>query len=639
MANRFLKIAAIIMIVAGVVTSLYLNSYRLQYENNNKSAEVLLDFDELTALSRANQLPLKEISARFKEAGATGVLIRERTLDDLQNSGDLIMLSGGQIALQQQNSREAFPGIQPVKDNYYLFFQDKSTYETVKSQLLAKKNGITGTANDQAYYISVPLSRKEITGLGVGFVPKDLLEISKGGLQIVPRLRTWPKGEEKTISQIVESLKSIPALSMVTFNDATIPGQDNLAYFADRLRELKVPVGMFEFFDQKGLGSLALLMDKNVVRVHTISESDMGKYTESLALDRYSLAVSERNIRALYIRLFGMEQPGTALPGALNYIQDIKTTLEKETYTVGPATVPSSIPSSRAFIFVVGLGIAGAGIFVLRFFFSDKWTIVLAVLGLLGWAGLLVISPFWARKAGALLAVMVFPVMGMFTLIPEDTEAEKRSLKKAVLILLKMSGFSILGACIMTGLLADNVFMLKLDGFSGVKAAHIIPLLIVPAYFVFRGTNIVQRMQSILNDKVQVKHLLFGAVAVVALAIYIIRTGNDAPTLVSPLETQARSILDAILGVRPRTKEFLLGHPAMLALLYYGFRYDYIRIGLLGLGIIGQVSLVNTYAHIHTPLVISMIRSFHGLWLGILIGIILILAANYCLGWMKRRLS
>ena len=52
--------------------------------------------------------------------------------------------------------------------------------------------------------------------------------------------------------------------------------------------------------------------------------------------------------------------------------------------------------------------------------------------------------------------------------------------------------------------------------------------------------------------------------------------------------------------------------------------------------VIGQVSLVNTYAHIHTPLLISLHRSFNGLALGLLIGIIAI-AGVKCVDYCRRR--
>jgi hypothetical protein len=40
---------------------------------------------------------------------------------------------------------------------------------------------------------------------------------------------------------------------------------------------------------------------------------------------------------------------------------------------------------------------------------------------------------------------------------------------------------------------------------------------------------------------------------------------------------------------------------------------------------VGQVSLVNTFCHFHTPLVVSLLRTGHGLWIGALIGVAVIL--------------
>ena len=60
----------------------------------------------------------------------------------------------------------------------------------------------------------------------------------------------------------------------------------------------------------------------------------------------------------------------------------------------------------------------------------------------------------------------------------------------------------------------------------------------------------------------------------------------------------------------------------MIIMLYYGYKEKYIP--LLVLGIIGQISLVNTYAHIHTPVMISLIRSAYGIVFGLIIGMIAI---------------
>jgi hypothetical protein len=42
------------------------------------------------------------------------------------------------------------------------------------------------------------------------------------------------------------------------------------------------------------------------------------------------------------------------------------------------------------------------------------------------------------------------------------------------------------------------------------------------------------------------------------------------------------------------------------------------------LAAMGQISLVNTFCHLHTPLSVSFLRLFHGLWIGALVGIAVI---------------
>lgn len=624
---------AVLLIGVGLLTACYLDVQRIAAEKDNKSVEVLLDYDELLALSKANQLPLNVLSAKFKAAGATGVLMRERTLEDFENCGDILLMTGNELGLLKEMAPDIYPEVNPVKNNRYILVKDKNTFESIYQQLSAKKNGVTRMAGGSNGVISLSLAKTEVEKLGVGFSAQDMELIHQGGLDLVPRIRTWPKAEENSLDNLVKTLQKIPGLSLITFNDAAIFGTNNIPYLAAKLKELDKPVGIFEIYSQQGLNSLALLMDKNVVRIHSISENDMPKHTEAKAVDRFSLAVSERNIRAVSVRFFGMEQPGSALEGAVQYIQRIKAALQKEGFSAGQASVPAGLPYSRILVFLVGLGVLGGGLLILSRLFRESRAGLLGLLGLLGWAALLYLSPLLARKSFALLSVIIFPVIGIIALLNE----EKRTMKKAVLALLKMSLLSFTGAIIMTGLLADKSFMLKLDGFSGVKIAHIIPLLVIPAYVIFRGAHLPKKLEKLLQNPVLVKHILLGGIVAIALAVYIMRTGNNAPVLVSNWELQLRSLLDQVLGVRPRTKEFLIGYPAMLALLYYG--YDFRKVVLLIFGIIGQISLVNTYAHIHTPLLISLTRSFHGLWMGVLAGLALIILTDFLTGWLSRRMS
>lgn len=90
-----------------------------------------------------------------------------------------------------------------------------------------------------------------------------------------------------------------------------------------------------------------------------------------------------------------------------------------------------------------------------------------------------------------------------------------------------------------------------------------------------------------------------------------------------------RNFLNDVMGVRPRSKEFLIGYPFTLLLFWLGAsRRNWI---LTIPAIIGQVSLVNTYAHIHTALLISLHRSLNGLVLGLAMGLLLLIGVQVLL--------
>ena len=87
-----------------------------------------------------------------------------------------------------------------------------------------------------------------------------------------------------------------------------------------------------------------------------------------------------------------------------------------------------------------------------------------------------------------------------------------------------------------------------------------------------------------------------------------------------------RSLLETILIARPRTKEFLIGHPALMLAVVLALRDRRTWLPLAALiGAIGQISLLNTFCHFHIPLYLSLLRSVHGVWIGAIIGVLVIL--------------
>ena len=198
-----------------------------------------------------------------------------------------------------------------------------------------------------------------------------------------------------------------------------------------------------------------------------------------------------------------------------------------------------------------------------------------------------------------------------------------------------LSAVSLMGALTVVGLLSEREFMVKVAAFMGIKAAHSLPLLAIALLYAAGAFNgpwpwpelrrrAHANLRRVLGLRLELWHLAVGLLAVIMIGLLLARTGNDPGVGVSGTELTLRNLLDRFL-VRPRTKEFLIGHPALLATLLLSTcsarRAVFVPFALVG--IIGQVSMVNSFCHLHTPLLMTVARTFNGLWVGVLIGFLL----------------
>ncbi|MGI6307699.1 MAG: DUF5693 family protein [Dethiobacteria bacterium] len=144
-----------------------------------------------------------------------------------------------------------------------------------------------------------------------------------------------------------------------------------------------------------------------------------------------------------------------------------------------------------------------------------------------------------------------------------------------------------------------------------------------------------------LGDLLLLGLLLFGAY------IYLTRTGHVRTII--PLESTLRNTLEQVFGARPRFKEFALGYPLALVGLYLsagfsgGVKGDRgkarrcLAFGALFGGVLVPISVVNTFAHTLAPLSLSLLRSCHGFWLGIIAGLLLLYLGKKIVCFFSRR--
>lgn len=640
-----IKIFAWTVVVLSVICSFTLWGQRFTSEEDYKHVQVLVNYNDILALSNANDLSHEALASALQQRGVTAVLFKELSLGDLDNSGRVSLELGYNIKNASFYS-EISKDLVINEANMYVAILDKALEEQVKKHILLKAPGAQyyeGETGVIAIPVMVPTGDKEVADirswvkeLGVGFQQEGIMEMADFGFQIVPQLRTWENASAKAMRAAAEEIKQMPNLSHLLFNDKEIPGYpDDIRVLADLLKDPTgktiVPVGTIEFSEQKGLNQLGVLLNKDVVRLHTIANNEMTTYTQESAMDRWLLAVNERNMRCLLVRFFDIETPNLALTANLDYLEELQHQLLDAGFVLnGDITKPVSIQVNNNILYLIGIGVAAGLMLILLEMRLPKLSIFAFVGTSVMWIGLFLLSPVLAKKLMALASVMVFPTLSCLLIM----KPQARSLGQTILALLKMCAISFIGAILMVGLLADVLFMLKLDQFVGVKFAHVVPIMVVPlVLYIWNTDNPLRTIKGIFDKAVEYKWAILGCAVAAAGYIYISRTGNTTTEL-SAGEELMRTYLNDILGVRPRTKEFLLGYPFTILLLYYGASKGKWVFTLPA--IIGQVSLVNTYAHIHTSLLISLHRSLNGLLLGILIGLLLLAAVKFILKWYHK---
>ncbi len=649
---QIMKRCAAVLVLIAIACSIYVGAVRIQVEQDYKTVNLSVNESDIRSLANANGKTTEEMLDILKDKGVSQVLFKESTIASLENAGDLMIAQGADV--QNLSVSSSLPANLPISEtNYYLVVTDDAWREQVLREVPAKISGAVAYDDGELGVVTVPTSieatqsnqskaQLAFSGIGVGFDQEWLNTVANAGFDIIAQVSSWESPTDESLEMLADDIKAVPNLCMLMFNDKYIPGYpdpDKIEVFyqllLDENGDIVAPLGQIEFSPQEGFNTLANLADKDVVRLHTISNDEMSKFEgetgESMdagiteALDRWDLAARERNMRALLVRFFSIDMPGTYYENNMAYLDALHTQLEDNGFTVGgDVQEMASLDIPAAVRLLVGFGICAGFMLLLLEIGFRRLALAGFVFSALAWVGMYVINQTLAMQLMALASVIEFPILSCLYFLPPKKDL---SLLQSIGRLLALCAVSFIGAVLMVGVLSDKAFMLKLSSFIGVKIAHVIPIVVVPfVLYIVRDKKPLSLCKSLLNKALDYKWAIVFAVVAVALMIYLSRTGNESGEI-SGIEAAMRQFLNDTMGVRPRSKEFLIGYPATILYLMYAAKHRALWVLSIPL-VIGQISLVNTYAHIHTPLLIALQRSLNGLILGILVAVVAVVVVK-----------
>lgn len=638
--EHFAPLLLILLFVALFISSLRFVE-RIQLEEENKAIELVLDYEsflELQSMYFVEEGPFLEEMARN---GLTSIGFMEADLKSLLKTNRLIYTTPERLREIYYLTDSTLPFLEEGKhfltgdfDGTFIFTPSPKVASFLLEglRLRGEEEVRPLYQGESSYLFYVFLPSSKLAERPLGYVD-DLTTYIDYGLRPLPRIKWQAIDKEENLIKIWEGIYQLP--STIIFGGGEVFGyEDSIDLTADLIRGGSHLLGVIEPFIafQKGVKELALELDSRITRVHSLQQEEMENLSLTRVISRYLRAVRERNVRALYIRLFHDDNP---VDENLSLIHDLAKALEGYGYHMGPAEPFAPFAPSLLRLFMVNLGVWSGLILLCHFFtkakgpllilflFGVMFSVVTFLLGLLD----------FNRQIMGLLTAIVFPTWGVLLVLrgwmkEEMTEKALFSLFLQGLKSLGLATFiTLLGGLLLVGIFDDLSYLMQLQLFRGIKLAFILPLLLIVVGFYYINRGLPWRAKDILqilSQPICFKHLLFGCALLLAAFVYLARTGNFPLLPVPELEILFRERLEGLMVFRPRFKEFLVGHPFFFLSFFFASNKKALPLFLL-FGSIGQLSIMNSFAHLHTPLLVTLWRTGAGLLLSIPISLLLLL--------------
>ncbi len=629
------------LLVVGLLAALVTLWLRRTTEGAARRVALVLDYPQVRALAVATGTTAADLLLEFRRAGATGVAISEQTLGDVEQSGELqvrLQVTGGNREARLRFADPVTAGRAADAVGRHVA-SASSTRPTDDCLSILRANG-------KRLYL--PGRWDDYRGFSLGLAPDALRDAAIAGLEPVVRVSN---SLGLTAALAISSLRQARAAGsrVVIFSGDEVLGYRGLqSLVAAAFREQDLLFGSIEFGKQRGDETLAAALVDRLIRVHSISSAEMARMKPVEAIERYVRAAEERNMRLLYVRL-----PGGAMPDprgeCVAYVHELAREVARAGFGLAsPAPfgrVWNDARAGRAAGIFLAFGVAGsvAVLLALTLPLGNSVQAWLGVVLALGCGALAATGATLATQVLALLAAIVFPTLALVAMPlplgayenhhPAAPRAGAIGIPAVLMEFLARTAVTAIGAVLVAAILSELPFLVKTRSFSGVKLATTVPILLTAAYYALGPScayenlateweAIYERVRRFLLQPFLVWHVMVVGAAGAVLLLLVLRSGNDAGIGVSEWELRFRSLLDRVLYVRPRTKEFLLGHPALFMALVLAAvpRARTWALLLLVLGAVGQVGLLNSFCHLHSPLKLTVIRTFNGLWTGILVG-------------------
>lgn len=531
-------------------------------------------------------------------------------------------------------------------------------------------------------------SRLLLADAFAGFDPAQVHDVTASGLHIVARPANPPNLDYRRLCALLDAVRATGARVLIFSGEEALGYDSLIRQVAREMQRRQLLLCSMEFSLQRGLDDLAARSGGHLVRGHTVSLDEAGQAGPAIIVDRYVRACRERGIRLLYIHLLpqlkgtgGAGPPRTGLEQNLDLVEAVTHQLRSASwlplwprFRTGEASAFGNYPLDwlsvhgsrharllgRVAVFLSGLGVLGAAALLLNLLGDLSRRAQILWLA----AGVVALALTALSHAGpgllAFATACLFPIIGMLWgglpllwpcagCVPDESShgpgtTPGIAMHTGCSVLLKTSLLTLPGGLMIMSLLNDWRYVAKIEDFSGTKAAQLVPLLLLsvllgaevfPHRVLAEGAaaprrRMWQQIQRVLATCLTSRHVIAAAVLAGILTLWMSRSGNDSVIRVSTTEWHLRAALERLFVARPRTKEIVLGHPALIWAVWFAWQARAKRqswqtarwfvLGCAGLAAIGQVDLINSFCQVNNPVAFVLARSVTAVLLGAAVG-------------------
>jgi hypothetical protein len=597
-----------LLIILSLIPASILVVRRIQAEDSRVTVTMLLDEEALAKQAEIKGISTLELAQHYQTLGANGVALYEDTFESLAAKGDIALRYGSDVVELAIARGESIPPALQVNTNVMLVSEIRSG---AIDDIVASNPPQPQTLefDNRTWYV-YPGNDDDLRPAGPDV--NTVQAFSKAGFDIAYRPRNFPQ------------LKSVGddfprEAHYLIYGGLQVTGFPNNLDKIEAVSQNYI-TGIIEGTEQDGMKDLSRKVPS--VKLLSFNQDYVNRrlHPEEL-IDKYMLAANERGIRILYIRPYTEEQLGDMYENTDKLILGLSERLRREGYTIG--ALPSLELNYEASPLLRGLSAVGiiAALVLLALMYPGVWglLVALAVFGLAFFAGRF----DWDTLA--LVAALTFPVIGY------------GHLKENVASLGVASLISLAGAALLSAVGSDRQSMLSITPFAGVGATLVVPPALYLFHYALRYRRPAQWVTEFWNTPIRLGHVAIFMIGLAAASLIFLRRGNFPVLPATEAELAFREWLSGLF-VRPRFKE-MIGHPMAVLGLTNKDWPGWIKAILMTGGVVAQATILNSFSHYHTPLIISLQRTLIALGLGLIFGFVLLPLARLIITVVKRWLA